>query len=291
MVDATVFVITYNHAKYVSLCFQSILQQNTKRRLQIVWHDDASTDDTIAIGEENLLNCPHEVVRIHRQVNSRLNGDSFMPNIFERSSGKYIFWLEGDDFWISTDKVDLQIDALDLHPHVNICFTPAFIVSGMNADPTGVMARHANIQTLYTLDQVILGDGGFMPSPSLCFRRNFLDVAPEWIFESVPVFDYPLQVLTSSPGGALYLPDITCGYRSNAEESWTSRVFNNPPKRMIFEAEFISMLLQLHKTLPGHRGAIVQLAFNHLIALLGLSISLNDYSDLEKALLALKEIN
>jgi len=213
-----------------------------------------------------------------------------MSEIFKQCDGNYIFWLEGDDFWVSREKVDLQIDALELNPDLNLCFTSAFIVSGENYQPTEVMARRAAVNTIFSLDQVIRGDGSFMPSPSLCFRRNFFNIAPEWLFGSVPIFDYPLQVLTSSPRGALYLPNITCAYRTNIEGSWTTRLMGDPKSRMLFEADFITLLLQLHRTLPGNRDSIVHLAYNHCIALLGISIQLNDYTSFERALLSLKEI-
>ena len=290
MVDASVVVITYNHAKFVALCFRSILEQATSRRIQIIWHDDASTDETVALGEEALRDCPHEVIRIHRTNNRKSRGIPFLLDLVESCLGKYVFLLEGDDCWLLQNKIDLQIDALDSRPNLQLCFTPALIFSGGDVEPMGVLARHGPMRKECTLDEVILGDGAFMPTASLCFRRHFFATAPLWLFGRNPCSDYPMQVLASSPAGALYLPEITCGYRTNLEESWTTKTFNHPQKRMIFQTEFLAMLVRLHETLPGHTAAFAQMAYSHFADLFDQSIKNNDFSSLETALHSLKQI-
>ena len=162
MVDASVVVITYNHAKFVALCFRSILEQATSRRIQIIWHDDASTDETVALGEEALRDCPHEVIRIHRTNNRKSRGIPFLLDLVESCLGKYVFLLEGDDCWLLQNKIDLQIDALDSRPNLQLCFTPALIFSGGDVEPMGVLARHGPMRKECTLDEVILGDGALI---------------------------------------------------------------------------------------------------------------------------------
>lgn len=290
MVDASIIVITYNHAEFVELCFRSVLEQTTSRRLQIIWHDDASTDETVAFGEKALRGCPHEVIRIHRPNNRKSRGIPILLDLIESCLGKYVFLLEGDDCWLLQNKVDLQIDALDSRPDLNLCFSPAFIFSGRDVEPMGILARHGTIRKAYTLDEAILGDGAFMPTASLCFRRHFFATAPLWLFGRNPCLDYPMQVLASSPAGALFIPEITCGYRTNLEGSWTTNTFNHPQKRMVFQADFLAMLVRLHETLPGHMAAVAQTAHSHFADLLDQSIKNNDFSSLEAALHHLKQI-
>jgi len=288
-VDATIIVHTYNHAPYISLCFKSILEQTTSRHLQIVWHDDASTDDTVNVGEKELRDCPHEIVRIHRKMNRMQRRVPFYLDIFEQCLGEYLFFLDGDDCWADPDKVDLQIDAMIAYPEQKVCFTPAILASGNEMKAEGVVGRHFDRRAIIALDSVIRGDGGFMPTPSLCFRRQVFETAPPWLYGYICCGDYPLQVLASSQAGALYLPDLTCIYRTNLPGSWTTKIGTQLEPRLTFEVELLELMLNLHKALPGNKDAFMAIALNHYGSLFSLSVSINDYRYVEKALLILKQ--
>lgn len=290
MVDASIMVTSYNHGPYIAQCFKSILEQTTERRLEIVWYDDASTDDTIARGEEVLKDCPHEIIRIHQSNNRLQRKIPFMLDQIERCRGEFVFMTEGDDFWIDPEKIDIQINSLIDNPTINLCFTPANIYNADGIGPLSVLARYTYEKTIFPLNTVIVGDGGFMPTSSLCIRRKVFDTAPDWLYEYLPVGDYPIQVLSASPHGALYLPQITCGYRQNVQGSWTSSVFNVPNKRIVFEIAFLELLIKLHKTLPGHKEAFFSLIKAHATALFKLSIEVQDFSQLPRLLVVLHSI-
>lgn len=290
MVDASIVVTSYNHGPYIAQCLTSILEQTTERRLEIVWYDDASTDDTIARGEEAIQNCPHEVIRIHQSNNRMQRKIPFMLDQIERCRGEFVFMTEGDDFWIDPRKIDSQIDALIVHPDIKLCFTPANVYSANSSNPLGVLARHSNEQTIFSLDAVIVGDGGFMPTNSLCIRREVFNSAPDWLYGDLPVGDYPMQVLGSAPNGALFLPQVTCGYRQNVQGSWTTSVFNVPSKRIHFEIAFLELLIKLHKSLPGHKDAFFKLIKSHATAFFKLSVDAEDYSQLPRLVAVMNSI-
>ena len=290
MVDGSIIVTTYNHAPYIGLCFRSIIEQTTSRRLRIVWHDDASTDETVKLGERELQNCPHEVVRIHRTVNRVSRRIPLFLDMFEQCQGEFLFMLDGDDCWASNNKVDLQIDALNANPDINLCFTRAVIAEGAELKPVGVASQYGDTRTVMSFDQVVRGDGDFMPTASLCFRRKVFDSAPLWLSGYIPVGDYPMQVIGSYPAGALYLPDVTSIYRTNIEGAWTTTVYNNLEKRFDLELEMLELFHAINRSFPGHKEAIMAVATKHFVQLLSLSVTHNRFSTLEKALLILKDI-
>lgn len=289
MVDASILVVTYNHGPYISQCFESILAQKTKRRIEIVWYDDASTDNTVEIGEAILKNSPFEIIRIHHANNRYQRRIPSTLESIERCRGKYFFWAEGDDCWLDENKIDLQVDALEEYKNINLCFTPAYVLSGSNPSPIGVLARHSEKKKIFNLEDVISGDGGFMPTISLCLRREIFNTAPDWLYENLPVLDYPMQVIASAPAGALYLPNITCGYRQHVEGSWTTRIFNNDKKRMGFESDFLKLLVQLNADFPGNRNSFAKIIFSHATALLRLSIEQANFDEMQKAMFYLRK--
>lgn len=282
MTSASILVTSYNHGPYIAQCLTSIVEQSTKRTLEIIWYDDASTDDTIANGEAALVDCPHAVIRIHQNNNRMQRKIPFLLDQIERSRGEFIFMTEGDDFWVDPKKIDSQIEALLIYPEINICFTPALIYNASDQNPVGVSANHSNLLNIFPLDKVIASDGHFMPTNSLCFRREVFNSAPNWLYEYIPVGDYPMQVLGSAPNGALYLPQATCAYRQNIMGSWTTRVLHDSSRRMDFEILFLELLIKLHESLPGHKDAFNIMFKAHAEILFKLSINSEDYKYLPR---------
>jgi glycosyltransferase involved in cell wall biosynthesis len=290
MIYASIMVVSYNHGPYIAECFASILKQTTERRIEIIWYDDASTDDTITKGEEALKNCTHEVIRIH-QINNRMQRKiPFMLDMIERCRGEFFFMSDADDFWIDPKKIDTQIDALIAHPDINLCFTPASLRSAEGSIDFGLFAGHHNDQIIFSLDSVIKGDGGFMPTNSLCIRREVFTAAPDWLYGDITVGDYPIQVLGSAPNGALFLPQVTCVYRKNVGNSWNTLVYNVPTKRIEFEISFLELLIKLHISLPGHKDAFFTLIKVHAFSFFRLSLDAQDFSRLPRLVAVMNSI-
>ncbi len=291
MIDASIMVVTYNHAQYIKQCFSSILAQETDRKLEIIWYDDYSTDNTIEKGEEALKDCKHRIIRLHSMNNRKQRKIPFRLDMIERCTGQYVFITDGDDFWIDRKKIDIQINALNNHPDYNICFTPAFIFRENEKKPTGVLGAHGDKLNIFSLEKVIEGDGGFMPTNSICLKRSVYDMAPDWFYGYLPVGDYPIQVIASAPNGALYVPTVTCGYRHNLNGSWTNTIFNVKKNKINFEVEFIEMLAQLNEFMPNQKASFENIAKSHTASFFQLCIETNDYSKLSRLHTALSSIH
>ena len=48
-IEASILVINYNNERYIAQCIKSILNQSINKNLEIIFHDDNSTDDSIKI--------------------------------------------------------------------------------------------------------------------------------------------------------------------------------------------------------------------------------------------------
>jgi hypothetical protein len=139
--------------------------------------------------------------------------------------GEYIALCEGDDYWTDEDKLAYQVEAMRNRPEIHVSFHPA---STEEADGTknGELCNYGIDEKIYSVKEVIEGDGGFMPTVSLMFRReaiakilDFADTYPD-----TPVGDYFYQILASINGGALYLPRKMAVYRVFAQGSWSEKM-------------------------------------------------------------------
>ena len=68
-IEVTVNCTTYNHAGYIKKCLDSILSQKVNFGVQILVHDDASTDGTSKIVLEYAEKYPNVIIPIIEKEN------------------------------------------------------------------------------------------------------------------------------------------------------------------------------------------------------------------------------
>lgn len=122
----SVAMITYNHGQYLKQALDSVLMQKIKFRFEIVIADDCSSDNTQEIIREYAEKYPEIINPILRTKNIGATRNSI--DVKCRCKGKYIILLEGDDFYISDQKLQKQYDFLEEHEEFIACGHPIEIV-------------------------------------------------------------------------------------------------------------------------------------------------------------------
>ena len=116
----SVILITFNHEKYIRKALDSVLSQETNFPFEVVIGDDCSPDDTKNIIREYRDKYPDQVRLVHREKNT---GRPTL-NVYETTMncrGDYLAYLEGDDYWTDTHKLQKQMDFLESHPEYIAC--------------------------------------------------------------------------------------------------------------------------------------------------------------------------
>jgi FkbM family methyltransferase len=106
----TVIIPTYNHEKYIEQCVDSVLMQKNNAEINILIANDGSTDKTSNILQKykNLTNIT--IINEEKNVGpvfSRFN------DLLSRCKTKYVTFLDGDDYYLTDDKIQFQIDFLE----------------------------------------------------------------------------------------------------------------------------------------------------------------------------------
>ena len=57
----SIICITYNQAEYLSSCLDSIFSQQVDFQVELIIHDDASTDSTTEIISQYIKKCPFQI--------------------------------------------------------------------------------------------------------------------------------------------------------------------------------------------------------------------------------------
>jgi glycosyltransferase involved in cell wall biosynthesis len=109
----SVCIITYNHEQFIEQCIRSVLEQDVNFDYDVVVGDDCSTDSTASILAKLESENPNRLKVIYNKTN--IGGQLNLKQTLAACKGEFIAFLEGDDYWTSTQKLQLQVDFLDKH--------------------------------------------------------------------------------------------------------------------------------------------------------------------------------
>ena len=120
----SIYSLAYNHENSVRECLEGFLMQETTFPVEILIHDDASTDNTTNIIREYQAKYPRLIKPIYQTENQYSKGKG-PPSIlrYPGTRGKYLAICEGDDYWTSPRKLQQQVDFLDGNNEYTFCWT------------------------------------------------------------------------------------------------------------------------------------------------------------------------
>jgi glycosyltransferase involved in cell wall biosynthesis len=215
-IEVCVLVLCFNHAKFIRQSLDSILGQRVSFRVEIMVHDDASTDGSADILREYDTQYPGIFRLVLQTENQYKKGikpwfEYMMPN----ARGKYIAICDGDDYWTSEDKLQKQVSFLDAHPE---CMLTAAAYKTVD-DKTG--AEEIIIRELPRSEEQ--GNDGFditvkrwleqwlTKSVTLVFRTQAFNVQQLYKYQNPR--DTHLIYTILSQGNGYYFKDVLGAYR------------------------------------------------------------------------------
>ena len=252
-IEVSIICMAYNQKRYIAEALESMLSQKTSFDYEIVVHDDMSTDGTTDIIKRYEQRYPDKIKALYEKENQYSQGvDVFMGICMPQTSGRYIAVCEGDDYWISDDKLQKEYDALEVHTEIDMCACGATeLTEGIE---TGQIRPHTANGVL-TTEEVILGGGRYIATATLFFRKALFSSFME--FEKVICFDYSNQIKGALRGGIYYIDEIMAVYRRATENSWTRKIEQNKEKRAEHIKTEIAMLRQLDIDTGGKYHSVI----------------------------------
>lgn len=210
--------LVYNHEPYLRDCFEGFIKQKTSFPIEILVHDDASTDHSADIIREYTEKYPDLFKPIYQTENQYSKGVKISFEYqYPRAHGKYIALCEGDDYWTDPNKLQMQVDWLEEHEDYVMVCSDAIIEAPKKKLKWSCYRKDTTI----SVKDMVLGGGSFVQTCTIVFRKKLLDNYPQYCI-NCHIGDYPLQIWAILNGKVRYFSKKYGFYRFNHPASWTS---------------------------------------------------------------------
>jgi len=197
----TIWCPAYNHELFIQKCLDSFLFQKTNFPIEIIVHDDASTDRTSEIIKNYKNRYPNLFLTIFQKENQFSKDPSHLiKTCFKVARRKYIALCEGDDYWTDPYKLQKQVDFLEMNPDYSLTCHNVEVVG--NIHQTNYVK---SVKDFYTAEDLASGEIS-IPALSVVFR-NYMFVEQHF-FLNTPIADFPLLLLISQNGKIKYFPEV-----------------------------------------------------------------------------------
>lgn len=215
--------LVYNHEPYLRECFEGFVMQQTNFPFVAIVHDDASTDGSVAIIREYEEKYPHIFKPIYEQENLYQKGgfgtiNEVMNAAIDATCAKYVAICEGDDYWTDPLKLQRQVNFMEEHEEVSLCFHKVIVLSDNNK----VLNLYDDlIEKEYTAHEIY--DKWTIPTNSVLYKRSQL-ILPKMKYT---IFGDIVLFLSLASVGKVFCMDFVGGVYRRISSGVTSTFSNN----------------------------------------------------------------
>jgi glycosyltransferase involved in cell wall biosynthesis len=220
--NLTVLVTTFNHERFIKQTLNSILGQDVSENFQIVIFDDASTDSTRKTLLEFHYANPLRVTLLFPIFNRLSRGLESTIFALELIESEYVAFCEGDDYWLSTDKLARQLEFMRTNQGwCSVSHHDIYVEKSSTPSQLELMQREPWVRSVRTSGSV-LSEGNFIFTCSVMLRREALRDDVLRIVNGKNPGDYILFSLAAEKGDIGFVEDIYSCYRHHENNMWLS---------------------------------------------------------------------
>jgi len=166
----SVAVMAYNQEDEVKKALDSILKQKCNFEIEIVTGVDLSTDNTIKVIQSYIETAPDFVQFVPIFHESHVGEQVNIVSILRKCTGKYIAFLDADDYWNDPLKLQKQADIMENNPSIGVVYTDDYFES-IAFDHPVERKRDSPWENVFT--QMLMGCP--ITTETAMFRKDLLD--------------------------------------------------------------------------------------------------------------------
>lgn len=218
----SVLIPLYNHARYVTRCLESVLEDGYPR-VEILIIDDGSQDDSAALARHWYEGA--DALRIERfELESCSNRGVVhtLNQLVAKARGEYVILLASDDYLLPGG-ITARVEYLRMNPHKMAVFGDCIVVDdgGTKTHDSGIVGLYGgHIKCLMNDDLLALEliynwcvpGPGFMARRELYKRIGLYD-------ENLTVEDWDMYLRVTAEGLLGFIPGLVAAYRYHGGNS------------------------------------------------------------------------
>lgn len=288
----SVLCFTFNHALYIEDALNGFCIQQTTFPYVCIIVDDASTDgeqevirsyleDNFSMNDKRIVrneetddysmifaqhkinkNCYFSVYFLKYNHYQKKDKTQYIKEYSDNTMFRAL--CEGDDYWIDSNKLQLQVNFLESHSDYTMTCNRTQLFSEKQKKLIGESYCY-NYSTDVNPKDVINRTGLFITTCSIVYRCCVEKDKPDY-WKNCKVGDYPLQIACALKGCVYYFNKIMSVYRVENSESWMGRQkFQSASvSRMEFTKSKVDMFIGFAKDYPKYRSTLISKAANDI---------------------------
>ena len=250
--------LTYNHAAFFNKMLNGFFEQRTTFPMEIIIHDDASTDET-----QNLLQSFNKATSVptkilYEEKNQFSQGvniafDIILPHV----KGKYAAICEGDDWWISPNKLQRQISFMEAHPNCVLTVHNGIKVNAQTGESSRV--DPFGFDHFLSEEEMYFSFMNNPPTASFVIRVDALRNPPDFL-RRAPVFDDAVRLYCYEQGDVYYFHDLFSGRYFRHDGSWTRMLERDTQLFQNYTVRLLEYYHELDVYTNGRHAGVIQAA-------------------------------
>jgi glycosyltransferase involved in cell wall biosynthesis len=213
----TVLLVTYEQEDYVAEALNSVMDQDVEGPVEIVVADDASTDGTLEIVSSYQGRDPRFRFRVlDHSINQGITRN--YQRAFAACETEYVAVLEGDDYWISPEKLSRQVSFLERHPECPMCAVNYLVYEEPLGRFTPRTDQRSGVRLLTARDQI--ADNLASNFSTSMYRLSELRRLPPSLFETTS-YDWIVNICVARQGPIGFIEEPMSVYRLHPGGAWT----------------------------------------------------------------------
>ena len=220
-IKVSVCCTTYNHERYLEKCLDSLVCQKTNFPFEILVFEDCSTDSTKEILSRYAKKYPDLIIPLYQEQNRYSKDIHVCENyVFPLVLGEYVSLCEVDDYWTDENKLQKQVDALDLNPDCSFCAHRVALVGDNCESLNDNLPRHKTYTGVYTPDNFI--ELGYCHTTCYMLKTSVLkEYLSTGLYKTADVFDVPILNYFAQVGNTYFIDETMSAYRCARVGNWT----------------------------------------------------------------------
>ena len=220
MVDkplVSILLLSMNHELFIEQCINSLTAQ-TYKNLEVIYVDNASSDNTFIKGKKLLGDCglPHKCFS-----NNESKTISFNLNfLYDNSSGEFVSPLSTDD-WFEPENIAKKVEYFMNNPEVGALFSNGWTY--LDKEKTTILNDARNFRRGYIFKEV-LTQADCIFYVGVIYRKAIIDKVGKWD-ESLLIEDTDMYIRIGTVAKIDFLEEPLVYYRRTNSSVSKNKLF------------------------------------------------------------------